>query len=118
MEHEYGAGVPRTHPDEEPQSGGVKHEAAHKDQAVGHWQQDVFELLIKSAARVKDRGGRHGLVVPTEVVHGFHGDFLPNPEAMTIAIHKGDKREFRFFHISSQLLIIFDHSRKVCFFYS
>lgn len=73
MEHEDGAGVPWAHPDEEPQSGGVQYEAAHKDQAVGHWQQDVLELLVKSAARVKDQGGRHGLVVAAEVVDGLHG---------------------------------------------
>lgn len=92
VEHEDGAGVPWAHPDEEPQGGGVQYKAAHKDQAVGHWQQDVFELLVKSAARVKDRGGRHGLVVPTEVVDGFHGVFLPNPKAITIIDYREKER--------------------------
>ena len=62
VEHVDGAGVPRAHPQEQPQGRGIEHEAEHKHQAVGHRQQDVFELLVEATARVEDRGERRRVV--------------------------------------------------------
>lgn len=54
VEQEDGGGVPGPYLQEEPQSRGIEYEAKDKDQAVGHGQEDVFEVLIKATAEVDD----------------------------------------------------------------
>lgn len=74
VEQEDGGGVPGPNLQEEPQSCGIEDEAKDKDQAVGHRQEDVFEVLIKATAEVDD-GGVRGVAVPVQIGMGwFHRD--------------------------------------------